>query len=442
MSETTTEGAAHEGGAAYGQGEQVYAEYRGHLYDAKVLKVAWTASGYRYYLKYRGFGKRGNQWQYESELYPYTPGNEQMKLERRQKQKEIDEEKKLEKMVKKPRGGKRRTSSSSSSVSHSPSLNPIDGVSDAQVRTPHMSWGTGDEEQAQTLAKRKKKAGTSAASFFSTVATAKTSRSGKAAKVRTGGSRLQTPPSRASITVGTLMQRYLVMPEDLVKCVVEQCVRIDQEHEVGYLTLLGSPFCACCTEQLYVASFECMSPLKDALQLSTSDLVHVWVDTFLFERQPIPKLFCVQLVSLPRNPCVRQFLEDFLARPQHQEMSSDEQWWEKTLVSNLHLVFDAALGHRLLFTVERAQYFQVLQTAKEGQVLSMSDFYGAEHLLRLLAQYPDLLRLTKQAKVEVEHGYMLQSLVQFLHENSAKYISLAFERAPPEYMRLCEFSGL
>eukprot|EP00049_Salpingoeca_infusionum_P006570 m.108667 g.108667 ORF g.108667 m.108667 type:complete len:380 (+) comp13352_c0_seq4:163-1302(+) len=379
MSETTTEGAAHEGGAAYGQGEQVYAEYRGHLYDAKVLKVAWTASGYRYYLKYRGFGKRGNQWQYESELYPYTPGNEQMKLERRQKQKEIDEEKKLEKMVKKPRGGKRRTSSSSSSVSHSPSLNPIDGVSDAQVRTPHMSWGTGDEEQAQTLAKRKKKAGTSAASFFSTVATAKTSRSGKAAKVRTGGSRLQTPPSRASITVGTLMQRYLVMPEDLVKCVVEQCVRIDQEHE---------------------------------------------------------------LVSLPRNPCVRQFLEDFLARPQHQEMSSDEQWWEKTLVSNLHLVFDAALGHRLLFTVERAQYFQVLQTAKEGQVLSMSDFYGAEHLLRLLAQYPDLLRLTKQAKVEVEHGYMLQSLVQFLHENSAKYISLAFERAPPEYMRLCEFSGL
>lgn len=56
----------------------------------------------------------------------------------------------------------------------------------------------------------------------------------------------------------------------------------------------------------------------------------------------------------------------------------------KEILDGLKLYFDKALGNILLYRFERAQYADVRKLYSDK---SMSEIYGAEHLLRLFSMF-------------------------------------------------------
>lgn len=55
------------------------------------------------------------------------------------------------------------------------------------------------------------------------------------------------------------------------------------------------------------------------------------------------------------------------------------------IMAGLTVYFDKCLGNNLLYRFERAQYVNVRKETKEEK--TMSEIYGAEHLLRLFGQF-------------------------------------------------------
>lgn len=117
-----------------------------------------------------------------------------------------------------------------------------------------------------------------------------------------------------------------------------------------------------------------------------------------------------QLVTLPRNPNVRQLLEDyrihvnstkksqdrtpyvpfpFPLQHQYQKANRDADIRRATallseIIAGITLYFDKALGNNLLYRFERAQY---VEQKRENPDKPMSEMYGAEHLLRLFGEF-------------------------------------------------------
>ena len=118
----------------------------------------------------------------------------------------------------------------------------------------------------------------------------------------------------------------------------------------------------------------------------------------------------IQLVTLPRNPNVRQLLEDyrihvnstkksqdrtpyvpfpFPLQHQYQKATRDANIRRATallseIIAGITLYFDKALGNNLLYRFERAQY---VEQKRENPDKPMSEIYGAEHLLRLFGEF-------------------------------------------------------
>jgi mortality factor 4-like protein 1 len=111
-------------------------------------------------------------------------------------------------------------------------------------------------------------------------------------------------------------------------------------------------------------------------------------------------------VTLPRNPNVRQLLEDYRIHVNSTKKSQDrtpyvppviqkERREEKDtdvrratallseIIAGITLYFDKALGNNLLYRFERAQY---VEQKRENPDKPMSEIYGAEHLLRLFGE--------------------------------------------------------
>jgi hypothetical protein len=110
-------------------------------------------------------------------------------------------------------------------------------------------------------------------------------------------------------------------------------------------------------------------------------------------------------VTLPRNPNVRQLLEDYRIHVNSTKKSQDRTPYvlihfistrasEKAddrratallseIIAGITLYFDKALGNNLLYRFERAQY---VEQKRENPDKPMSEIYGAEHLLRLFGE--------------------------------------------------------
>ncbi|ETW76788.1 hypothetical protein HETIRDRAFT_430103 [Heterobasidion irregulare TC 32-1] len=106
-----------------------------------------------------------------------------------------------------------------------------------------------------------------------------------------------------------------------------------------------------------------------------------------------------QLVTLPRNPSVKDILTDFqnsvLASPAPQ--LRDPTTVLPTIIAGLQTYFDRALGANLLYCFERPQYADIRKryvtgpTVQVGQEREMSAVYGAEHLLRMIVSLPQMV---------------------------------------------------
>lgn len=95
------------------------------------------------------------------------------------------------------------------------------------------------------------------------------------------------------------------------------------------------------------------------------------------------------MVSLPRAPTVTQILTDYRAfGVKHKKDAAVEDEVLHEVLDGLKRYFDATLGTMLLYRQERQQYADYVKRHPHAQ---MCDVYGAEHLLRLFVQMPQLI---------------------------------------------------
>lgn len=91
------------------------------------------------------------------------------------------------------------------------------------------------------------------------------------------------------------------------------------------------------------------------------------------------------------------FLED---RRQKSNVSAGQMQKFHELIDAIKAYFDRALPLILLYHHERDQYERVKAEHKDGEFVP-SDFYGAEHLLRLFVKLPGLLAQAAMTQHEV-----------------------------------------
>ncbi|THH11574.1 hypothetical protein EW146_g7996 [Bondarzewia mesenterica] len=106
-----------------------------------------------------------------------------------------------------------------------------------------------------------------------------------------------------------------------------------------------------------------------------------------------------QLVTLPRSPTVVEILQQFQAYvfASPAPHLRDPKTVLPTIISGLQVYFDRALGSILLYRFERPQYAEIRKryvtgpTVRIGHEREMSAVYGAEHLLRMIVNLPQMV---------------------------------------------------
>ncbi|KAG9023031.1 Esa1p-associated factor [Tulasnella sp. JGI-2019a] len=150
-----------------------------------------------------------------------------------------------------------------------------------------------------------------------------------------------------------------------------------------------------------------------------------------------------QLVSLPREPNVVDILAEF---QQHCENLTDKHLTAQdtvlsTYIAGLQLYFERSLGSTLLYRFERGQYAEVRRKYVTGQHVvigeekSMSQVYGAEHLLRLIVNLPKMIAQTSldSESVAILREYTGE-LTQFMLDNKTRLFLTEYENAPAHYL--------
>ncbi|KDE08457.1 hypothetical protein MVLG_01239 [Microbotryum lychnidis-dioicae p1A1 Lamole] len=114
------------------------------------------------------------------------------------------------------------------------------------------------------------------------------------------------------------------------------------------------------------------------------------------------------LVPLPRVPNVDTILDEWNKYLQNED--PDRRRLAAEVAAGLGMYFNKALGNNLLYKFERGQYAEQLATLPAGRQLS--SIYGAEHLLRLFVNLPELLAHTT---MDPESALVLkENMAQFL----------------------------
>ncbi|KAJ3199024.1 Esa1p-associated factor [Entophlyctis luteolus] len=139
-----------------------------------------------------------------------------------------------------------------------------------------------------------------------------------------------------------------------------------------------------------------------------------------------------KLVSLPRTPNVSQILKLFkeaaLKNAQNNMLQEDIL---EELINGLKTYFDKALGNILLYRFERHQYVEL---KKKFVNKDMSEVYGAEHLLRLFVQLPQLI-----AHTNMDHETILilkdhfVEFLKYMEANSSQLFLPSYDSATPAY---------
>ncbi|TPX30839.1 hypothetical protein SmJEL517_g05687 [Synchytrium microbalum] len=135
-------------------------------------------------------------------------------------------------------------------------------------------------------------------------------------------------------------------------------------------------------EEEFVKRPEIKIPIPDALKVQ---LVDDWENVTKNGK----------LVPLPRNPTITSLLESYresikTKKNAGRDLRADDIVTE--VVEGIKHYFERSLGNVLLYRQERQQYQEQLRKNDSGK--AMADIYGAEHLLRLFVQMPNLIAHT------------------------------------------------
>jgi len=147
------------------------------------------------------------------------------------------------------------------------------------------------------------------------------------------------------------------------------------------------------------------------------------------------------LIPLPREPSVAQIINGYKMAEQEQreeqeleQQRHEEVTREPDIVDGIKQYFDAALGSLLLYRFERVQYAEAI---KSFQCKSMSEIYGAEHLLRLFVKLPEMMA---EAGIDEEGRQLVkekaEAILGYIKENRKTMILKEYESASPHYRRM------
>ncbi|ODQ66960.1 MRG-domain-containing protein [Nadsonia fulvescens var. elongata DSM 6958] len=138
-----------------------------------------------------------------------------------------------------------------------------------------------------------------------------------------------------------------------------------------------------------------------------------------------------QVVTLPRKPNVVQILKRYQDESPKKKANSAEADIFDEVLSGIKIYFDRSLGNILLYRYERQQYLEILKTNADK---SMSEIYGAEHLLRLFVSLPSLIAQTNMDQQSIavlkEH---LEDVLKFLHKHQAEFFLRTYSNTSPAY---------
>jgi mortality factor 4-like protein 1 len=139
-----------------------------------------------------------------------------------------------------------------------------------------------------------------------------------------------------------------------------------------------------------------------------------------------------QLVPLPRSPNVVDILKMYrdYAGPKKRQGSADADIFDE-VISGLKLYFDRSLGNILLYRFERQQYLEIRKSQSDK---SMSEIYGAEHLLRLFVSLPGLIAQTNMDEQGITHlKEHLEDLLRFLVKKQSELFLKEYQHTSPVY---------
>ncbi|ELP88162.1 hypothetical protein EIN_223750 [Entamoeba invadens IP1] len=131
------------------------------------------------------------------------------------------------------------------------------------------------------------------------------------------------------------------------------------------------------------------------------------------------------LVPLPRTPSVRAILQDFIKTLQDKEIAD--------FAISFYTLFCEMVGPFLLYEIEKKQYQQILTLVKSND--EIGDYYGGEHLLRLVAKLPQIAYEIRFDKMD-ELKEFLEHLAHFMEENSETIFLEKFFRINPDQKTL------
>ncbi|KAG8936957.1 Esa1p-associated factor [Tulasnella sp. 419] len=151
-----------------------------------------------------------------------------------------------------------------------------------------------------------------------------------------------------------------------------------------------------------------------------------------------------QLVPLPREPSVQKILEEFadhVKAMEKQPLFSDTIL--STMISGMQLYFERSIGTNLLYRFERGQFAEARkkyvtgQHVTVGKEMSMSEVYGAEHLLRLIVHLPSMIAQTTldPPSVALLKEYVTE-LMNFMVLNKPRLFLTEYETTSSHYLGL------
>ncbi|XP_067091017.1 mortality factor 4-like protein 1 [Osmerus mordax] len=141
-----------------------------------------------------------------------------------------------------------------------------------------------------------------------------------------------------------------------------------------------------------------------------------------------------QLYHLPAKKNVEAVLEDYASYKKSRGNSDNKEYAVNEVVAGVREYFNVMLGTQLLYKFERPQYADILANYPDS---SMSQIYGAPHLLRLFVRIGAMLAYTPldEKSLALLLSY-LQDFLKYLVKNSTTlFSSTDYEVAPPEYHR-------
>lgn len=145
-----------------------------------------------------------------------------------------------------------------------------------------------------------------------------------------------------------------------------------------------------------------------------------------------------QLVPLPAPRPVNTILEDYkeFEKPKRQPGPGPDILDE--VIAGLKEYFNKCLGRILLYRFERAQYIEVREEwAKSGHIPepTAGDYYGAEHLCRLIVTLPELIAQTNMDTQSVNRlKEELTKLTLWIEKNASTYFAAEYETPAQEYI--------